>query len=158
FFVRNLLLPERIFWLAVVHALVLLFLGALLGLLWSRAALSLRGLRTIELAAFVTATAFIAAAQYKVILLHAQQNDATMALAAVKSTVMYSLSLMAIYGFFIPNHWRRAALVFLAMAATPGFVMLMLRTRHPELRPVAMRIVSFEQISDNVLMLVLAAT
>src|SRR5262245_26023603 len=48
FFVRNLLLPERIFWLAVLHALVLLFLGALLGLLWSRASLSLRGLRTIE--------------------------------------------------------------------------------------------------------------
>jgi serine/threonine-protein kinase len=35
--------------------------------------------------------------------------------------------------------------------------MLSLRTVHPELRPVAERVVSFEQISDNVLILVLAA-
>lgn len=157
FFVRNLLLPERITWLAMLHGLVLVLLGSIVGLLSSRRDIPLRGLRAAELLVFGISVAFIAIAQYQVILFHAQQDDATMALAAVKSMVIYILSVIAIYSTFIPNHWRRAAVVIMAIAATPSLVMLLLRTSHPELRPVAMRVVSFEQISDNVLMLVLAA-
>jgi serine/threonine-protein kinase len=159
FFVRNMLLPQRVLWLSIFHALVLAVLGACLVLLSSRrgAVLGLRRLRTIEVAVFGLTAVFLAVAQYRVILLHAEHDNAALALAAMKSSVMYIFSLMAIYGIFIPNPWRRAALVVVPMALSPAFVMFLLRNAHPEVRHVAERVASFEQISDNVLMLTLGA-
>jgi len=157
FFIRNVLLPHHILKLALLHATVLLVQGSAMVLLWSRRPVSLRRLRQIEVVVFGLSVVFIAAAQYRVILLYALANDATMSLAMVKSSVMYVLCLIAVYGTFIPNHWRRAAAVIVPIALTPALVMTLLRIAHPELRPVAMRIVSFEQISDNVLILGLGA-
>src|SRR4051794_22579876 len=104
FFIRNVLLPHHIWKLAILHALVLLVQGSAATLLWSRRPLSLRQLRAIEVVVFGMSVLFIAAAQYRVILLYAQADDTMMALAMIKSSVMYSLSLIVIYGTFIPNH------------------------------------------------------
>jgi eukaryotic-like serine/threonine-protein kinase len=64
---------------------------------------------------------------------------------------------MAIYSLFVPNGWRRAALVVTPMALMPVAVALILSLRHPELETVAGRAANVEQASDNSLMLLVGA-
>jgi serine/threonine-protein kinase len=157
FFVRGLLLPERDAALAVFHALVLVALGASLALLSSRRELSLRPLRHLELAIFGLIILFFATAQYRVLLRRARQEDPALAIAAMKSSVIYVFAMMATYGIFIPNTWRRAALVVVPMALSPLAVNVGLRLSHPELLEFATRAVNVEQISENLLLLIIGA-
>ena len=157
FFVRNLLLTDRVAWLAVFHGFVVIVLAAAVARLSLGTSPSLGQLRTIEAAVFGLITVFLASAQYHIVLARARENEATLALAAIKNTVLYVFALMTIYGVFIPNHWRRAALILLPIALTPTLVLVLLSLAHPELNVVNEHVVSIRQIVDNELMLVLGA-
>jgi serine/threonine-protein kinase len=153
---RWLLLTECDIPLIVVHivcaAIISLSFLALL-----RMPLPLVWLRTIELIVFGTAMLFFATFEYRMLLHRARQEDPVRALAAIKSTVIYIFALMSVYGTFIPNRWPRAALMVTPMALAPTVVMGLLITTNPELHHFLRRYATFEQISDNQLMLLLGA-
>ena len=109
-------------------------------------------LRAIELAAFGLAIFFFATAQDRLTLLRLQQDHPGQARSTIKGGVLATCVVMAIYGLFIPNGWRRAALVVAPMALTPPAVGLALLLRHPELEVVAARGASAEQTSEHLLM------
>jgi eukaryotic-like serine/threonine-protein kinase len=64
---------------------------------------------------------------------------------------------MSTYGIFIPNTWRRAALVVTPMAMASPAATLILHLLHPELLNFTVRVASFEQVSENALMLLIGA-
>ncbi|HMB04137.1 MAG TPA: hypothetical protein VKP69_10420, partial [Isosphaeraceae bacterium] len=156
-FIRDLLLPACDFPLRVIHAGALVGLGTGLTCLSRRRVSSRRVLCGIELAVLGLAVASFATAQYRLTLLRLQQDDPAPALAATKGGVLAACAVMAIYGLFVPNGWRRAALVVTPMALMPVAVALILLLRHPELGTVAGRAASVEQASDNALMLLFGA-
>ncbi len=156
-FVRNLLLPACDVPLRVIHAGALVGLGIGLMCLSHRWVPSHRVLRGIELAVFGLAVAFFATAQYRLMLLRLQQDDPAWALVAMKGGVLAACAVMAIYGLFIPNGWRRAVLVVTPMALMPLAVVLMLLPRHPALGTVVGRAANVEQASDDALMLLFSA-
>jgi serine/threonine-protein kinase len=71
--------------------------------------------------------------------------------------VIYVMVLMILYGLFVPNTWRRAAravgLLFLASAAVQATVMI----QTADSRSMVERLAGFEQVSTNILLLLLAA-
>ena len=104
--------------LMAFHAAICLALGTAVARL-SGPPLATRRLRAMELAIFGLVTAFFAALQYQTVLGSARRGDATMLLAASKSTLHFTLLLLWTYGMFIPNTWRGAAAVVGAMVGHP---------------------------------------
>ena len=137
--------------LMAFHAAICLALGTAVARL-SGPPLATRRLRAMELAIFGLVTAFLAALQYQTVLGSARRGDATMLLAASKSTLHFTLLLLWTYAMFIPNTWRGAARVVVPMAATPPLVTLLL-LGHPEVGRVARRVATFALVSENGLMM-----
>ena len=137
--------------------LVVVVLVASQALLSSGWPLSLRRLRTVELVIFGLVTAFFVTMQYRHMLMRARQDNPMLALATVKSSVLFMFAIMSTYGIFIPNTWRRAALVVAPMAMASPAAMLILHLLHPELLNFTVRVASFEQVSENALMLLIGA-
>jgi eukaryotic-like serine/threonine-protein kinase len=157
FFARDLLLSGRDRTIQVFHATLLAFLAASRAWLSGRRAVTLRRLRAIELAIFGLSALFFATVQYRHVLLHIRRDDVVGAVATIKGSVLFLFALMSLYGMFIPNHWRRAAMVVVPMALVPNVVMGVLRIGHPELKTFARRVATFEMVSDNQLMLLIGA-
>lgn len=157
FFLRYPILPTNDRVVILSHLLILLLFGGSFTLLSGRRDLSLRWLRTIELATVGVTIAFFATVQYRLVLARARQEDPTLTLAVVKSSVIYTIAMMSTYGIFIPNTWRRAATIIIPMALTPLAVALFLKLMHPEFVDFARRVATFEQVSDNTLMLLIGA-
>jgi serine/threonine-protein kinase len=67
------------------------------------------------------------------------------------------LAMMFTYAIFIPNNWRRAALMIAPMALAPLVVPWVLGQFHPEFYEVAVRVANLEQISEQALFLLLGA-
>ena len=112
-------LPNRDLVIASLHAAIWLVLVVSAGILFSRWPLSLKQLRAIELTVFGLTIAFLATAEYRLILFHSRRGDPVMAVATVKNTVIYTYAMVTLYGVFIPNTWRRAACVIIPMVAAP---------------------------------------
>ena len=64
-------------------------------------------LRFLEVAIFELVVVFFAAAQYRLILRYATENDPVLVVATMKSGILYILATMVMFGIFIPNTWRR---------------------------------------------------
>ncbi|HEV3165007.1 MAG TPA: protein kinase [Isosphaeraceae bacterium] len=156
FFARWFLLPERDVPLMVFHATCVGVLALAFAVLLRRP-LPLRHLRAIEVTVFGLSALFFAVFQYRMVLLRARQGNGVLVVATIKSAVIYMFALMSVYGTFIPNRWRRAAAVLAPMALTPSAVMALLAATHPGLRGFLLRYATFEQVSDNQLMLLLGA-
>jgi hypothetical protein len=154
---RSLLLPDRDFKLRILSIGALLSLGVLFGILAARRIWSRPALRTIELAAFGLALAAFGTAQYGRTRLGLVHDNPVLAVSAFQGGVCATCGLMAIYGLFVPNRWRRAALVVGSMALMPPAVLLTLLLRHPELNSVAVWLANLEQVSESALMLVFGA-
>jgi serine/threonine-protein kinase len=159
FFIRSLVLH----W-SHLESLAVLFQGLMLGLiLLDFAALSgrwrptLRHLRVIETALFVSVIVFFMAAQYVLMLRAVRLDDPLLLQTAMKSSVLWTLAIIFTYAIFIPNNWRRAAIVIVPMAMAPIAVPWILGFAHPELYEVAIRAASAEQLSEHGLFLLLGA-
>jgi eukaryotic-like serine/threonine-protein kinase len=145
FFVRNLVEPLRN---ATMTHLGTCFLGGvvvlngvLTALLWGRRALSLRALRVCELAIFGSLAVFFGWLQY--VSFHRDlvsrwadpQTLRTIQDLLAGSTVMRWFFLIVVYGVFIPNTWKRCALVVSAMALTPLVLTPVAAFLHGQLGP-----------------------
>jgi eukaryotic-like serine/threonine-protein kinase len=108
-----------------LHGGIVLLLAAASVLLWSRQTLSVFALRALELVLFGSMAAFIGYLQYTMLHRGAVLNwakeehyDDILTMAGIANSLRWVL-LIVLYGTFIPNTWRRCALVVGCMALTP---------------------------------------
>ncbi|QDV34851.1 serine/threonine-protein kinase [Tautonia plasticadhaerens] len=186
FFLRNQFLPQsqgiRLFFaIDSLHVLTILLLGGALLLLEQRRDWSMRRLRQMELVIFGSSLLFFVALHYstvthwiergdfevtRALLLDGPPDPGTVAalveaagrlIGSIEGSVVFIMILIILYGLFVPNTWRRAAravgLLFLAAAAVQATVLV----QTADSRAMVERLASFEQISTNVLILLLAA-
>jgi len=146
FFLRSLFLHS-------IDSLAVLFHGLMLGLplitlsaFSSRWKPTLRQLRAFEVILFALIVVCFMAAQYVLMLKGLHEDNPTRLQSAVKSSVLWMLSMIFTYAIFIPNNWRRAAKVIVPMALAPMVVPWILGMVHPELYQVAIRGTNFDQV------------
>ncbi len=157
FFVRSMFFHKLESLTVLFHALLLGLLILSLGLLSSTWRPTLRELRIYEVCLFATVMLFFMAAQYVLMWRWVRSQSPTYFLAAVKSCVLCDFSLILTYGIFIPNTWRRAALVIVPMAMVPLAVPWILCLFHPESYPMVVGAANLEQVTEHGLFLLLAA-
>ena len=122
-----------------------------------RRPIALPRLRALELALFAITIAFFITIHYRLVQLRVAEGDRTMLMATVKNTVLFVFAMIVLYGMFIPNTWRRAAAVVGVMIAATLLSPLVLRILHPEVFRFAAPLLTFEIVSENVLMLAIGA-
>ena len=157
FFVRSLFLYDP-------ESLTVLFPGLLLALLVgsflllsSRWTPTLRQLRTFEVAIFGTLIVLFMAAEYAQMLHRLIQENPTRFLAAIKSNVLWTSTLILTYAIFVPNDAKRAAKVIVPMALAPIVVPWILGIIHPNAYKEAFHTPNLEQMSEHALFLLLGA-
>ena len=109
FFLRSLVLHKPESLTVLFHGLLLALLVLSLALLSSSWRPTLPELRIFEVSLFATIIAFFMAAEYVLMLKWVRDNNPMYFLAAVKSSVLWTFSMILTYAIFIPNTWRRAA-------------------------------------------------
>src|SRR5438445_490622 len=133
-FLRNLLLQGSAFG----HRPLYLFftgceiavLGIVSGLLWSRRPLAMRGLRILELTIFGMIAAFFGWLQFDTYhdgallrsVVHGQEGIVFRLVGSAAALRWFLL--IVLYGTFIPNTWRRCAVVVGSLAALPVALMV----------------------------------
>jgi serine/threonine-protein kinase len=157
FFVRSLFLNRWESLTVLFHALLLGLLVLSLALLSSTWRPTLKELRIYEVGLFATVVVFFMAAQYVQMLRWVRHDNPMYFLAAVKSSVLCTFLVILTYAIFIPNTWRRAAVVIVPTALAPLAVPWLLGLLHPETYAVAIRAANLEQISEHGLFLLLGA-
>jgi len=120
---------------------------------WKR--LTLTELRIAEVGLFWATTIGLVIYQYTLLRLKVHEGDGVGAVAGMKSCVVYFFGVIMLYGTFIPNTWQRTVMVVGPMALLPGLPPLILRQIDADVRSFGEHVVTFEQVSDNILMLVL---
>jgi serine/threonine-protein kinase len=108
-----------------LHVLVVLVLGFSALPLCRHCALSLRKLRFAELVIFGLPAVFFVALQHRTTLSEVGRNF-------LPAPMPFWLLLIFTYAMFIPNTWRRAALVIGAMAVAPELLVLGMVLAYPE--------------------------
>jgi eukaryotic-like serine/threonine-protein kinase len=107
------------------HAGLVLGLAVVAGILWSRMSLSLRRLRSLELAVFGAAAALMAWLQYG----HLSEMGLSGSAGSAPDPALFSLRtssgafywffLIVAYGTFIPNSWQRCVAVVAVLVLIP---------------------------------------
>ena len=150
------LLSQRAF-LPTIQIPLLLAMGFMALLFFSKKPLSLTPLRALELVLFGLAAAYLALQDFTFVDQSAALGDSGMALSGLLRTVLHYVLLAIVYGMFIPNSWQRAAWVVTALAATPLAATLFLWGRYPEIAE-TMALTHFgEFVEAGVLLIVSAA-
>ena len=93
--------------------------------------------------------------QAALILDAATRDDALDALGSMKGSIVFSFSLILIYGMFVPNGWRRTALVTLPIALLPIAVVLGLRFQYRSVDLLMARVATARLVTDNLITLLL---
>jgi serine/threonine-protein kinase len=130
-----------------VHVLVVLVLSFCTGPLWWHSDLSIKKLRIAELVIFGSPAAFFLMLQHRATLEDGGGG------VVMPPPLPFWLLLIFTYGMFIPNTWRRAALVIGAMAVAPILLLAGMMLAYPQVAG-AMTAVG---IMQNVLVLLIAA-
>jgi serine/threonine-protein kinase len=119
-----------------------------------RHCLSMRKLRAIELAIFGLTTVLIVVVEHGLVNQAWARTNPQLALPALKSGFLYFLCAITIYSMFIPNTWRRAAMVIAAMAVTPCVHMLVLLWQCPAIREATSRTAIVGEVTDNAFIMI----
>jgi serine/threonine-protein kinase len=120
------------------HAALVLVLGGVTYVLFGRCPNRLKNLRHVELLVFGGTAAHFAVMQFESLRCFAVERPDAMNLAiALHSTTLYWCTLVFVYGIFIPNTVRRAAVVVGLICAAPIVVMAIAWWAFPAVRPVA---------------------
>ena len=109
----------------------LLVMGGVTALLSSRKALPLTTLRVLELVLFAVAAISLCGRDYSFILWAMSLGLTNLALAGFAENVFHMVLLVAVYGMFIPNTFKRASAVAVSLAATPVVVAFVLGFAFP---------------------------
>jgi serine/threonine-protein kinase len=142
----------RCFHVVVVAAFVASYVA-----LSGRRPITLRGLRALELILFGLTIAFFVTIHYRLVQLRVADGNTVMLMATLKNTVLFIFAMVVLYGMFIPNTWRRAAAVVSVMLAATFLSPLALRILHPDVYRFTAPLLSFEIVSENILMLTIGA-
>lgn len=143
--------------LQTFHVTVVAAFLASFAALSGRRPIALRRLRALELALFGLTIAFFVAIHYRLVQLRVAEGDRVMLMATIKNSVLFVFAMITLYGMFIPNTWRRAAAVVGAMVAATLLSPVALRVFHPEAFRFAAPLLTFEVVSENILMLAIGA-
>ena len=128
-------------------------MAAAVVLLSERVSVFARRLRWFEYGIFGLTACVFAVRQYHLTLAaigHAEIGEVP---AAAKDAVLRSVLLMVAYGMLIPNNWRKAARVVLAIGLVPVFTEAVLLVFHPEVRRAVGTGATLDRITGNVLFL-----
>jgi serine/threonine-protein kinase len=101
--------------------------------------------------------AFFITIHYRLVQLRVADGDRIMLMATVKNSILFVFAMIVLYGMFIPNTWRRAAAVVAVMVAATLLGPLALKILHPQVYQFAAPMLSFEVVSENILMLAIGA-
>ena len=143
--------------LMVFHTVVVAAFLASYAALSGKKPIALGRLRALELALFAMTIAFFVTIHYRLVQLRAAEGDRVMLMATIKNTVLFVFAMITLYGMFIPNTWRRSAVVVGAMLTATVLSPVALRVLHPEVFRFVAPLLSFETISENILMLAIGA-
>jgi len=148
-------LPGRPFLLGF-HVVVTIVLALVCGLLWRRREISMFRLRVTELVIFVLAAAFQAVMQHLMIVEQCRElcqlRDRCQHLEVSLPAGLW-LCLLFTYALFVPNNWRRAAIVIGALAATPVAAILLMMWFRQEVREA----IAISELSRFVLLMAFSA-
>jgi serine/threonine-protein kinase len=122
-----------------------------------RRPIALRQLRALELVLFGMTIAFFVTIHYRLVQLRVADGDRVMLMATIKNTVLFVFAMIVLYGMFIPSTWRRAAAVVGVMVVATLLSPLTLRVLHPDVFRFATPLLTFEVVSENILMLLIGA-
>jgi eukaryotic-like serine/threonine-protein kinase len=115
-----------------LNAVLILVLGVIAALLWSRRALSMAQLRGIELGMIAMLAGKYAFTQYRGMLRFSASGDPMSAWLNMKNIVLITSILILIYGIYVPKSWRRVAIVTGMLAILPFATLAVLYLWHPE--------------------------
>ena len=150
------LLSQRAF-LPIIQIPLLLAIGCMALLLFSKKQLSLTPLRALELFLFGSAAAYMGLQDFAFIDQSAALGDSGMVLSGLLRTVSHYVLLVIVYGMFIPNTWQRAAWVISPLAAAPVAATFLLWGRYPDIAETMALTHSGELVEAGVLMIFGAA-
>ncbi len=133
FLVQDLVLGHRLFdhWLHDAHLALIVVFGISAVFLGWRTCLSLRQLRVVELVIFGLAAAFHIARQYVAMRSVLERHDMIELMAQIGCSAVFWYALIACYGMFIPNTWRRALLVLMPMSLVPIIMVPIMFWQYP---------------------------
>jgi tRNA A-37 threonylcarbamoyl transferase component Bud32 len=114
-----------------LNVVVILILGGIAALLWSRRPVSMAQLRLLELAMIGMLASKYAFTQYRSMLRYSLGGDPMSAWLTMKNIVLITSILILTNGLYVPKSWRRVALVVGPLALLPFTVLLALWLRHP---------------------------
>ncbi len=117
----------------IIQIPLLLGMGCMALLLFSKKPLSLTPLRALELFLFGSAAAYMGLQDFAFIGQSAALGDSGMVLSGLLRTVSHYVLLVIVYGMYIPNTWQRAAWVITPLAAAPVVATLFLWGSYPEI-------------------------
>ena len=141
----------------IIQIPLLLAVGCMALLLFSKKQLSLTPLRALELFLFGSAAAYMGLQDFAFIDQSAALGDSGMVLSGLLRTVSHYVLLVIVYGMFIPNTWQRAAWVISPLAAAPVAATFLLWGRYPEIAETMALTHSGEFVEAGVLMIFGAA-
>jgi len=122
--------------ITVFHAVLVLVLGGVTFMLFGRCPSRLKNLRLFELLVFGLTAAFFGVMQFETLRCFAVERPDNMNLAiALHSSTLYWCTLVFVYGIFIPNTVRRAAIVVGLMCTAPVIVTAIAWLAFPAVRP-----------------------
>lgn len=113
------------------HLFVILAVGACATALLSPWRPTLGSLRWLELAIFGLPAGLVAWIEFQRSCRCAAEHDLAIFLAVMAQSCIPWISLIYIYGMFIPNRWPRAAIIVTIMAATPLAIVAGASLQHP---------------------------
>ncbi len=125
-------------------------------LVYSRLDLSAIQLRAIEYFLFGGTVLLLCLAQYFVNVSLVQLGEPIGMIAYAKNGVIHLITVMIVYGFFIPNDARTTAYVVLTMALAMALTLTAVVTR-PDVEPILDGIRTGERTSSNVLFIMIGA-
>jgi hypothetical protein len=115
----------------LVHAVALVVLTAIAGLLWSRRRLSLAGLRHAELAMIGLLAGVFCFTQYYNMMSLSIRGEPMAAWSSLKNNTLFTAILILTFGLYVPKGWRRAAAAGGVLAILPCATLVALDLVHP---------------------------
>ena len=117
----------------LLQIVLVLALGCITVLLFTKKQLPLTPLRALELLIFGSAAVFVAVQDYTLVSQSALRGDSGLALSGLFKSVLHYVLLVVVYGMFIPNTWQRAVLVVIPLASTPVLAAIWLGSSYPQM-------------------------
>ncbi len=132
----------------------IIFLGAVLGVLYARRNYTNHLLRGLEYLIFGTLTLLWIIIHYESMLVDARDNNILALLLEGREEMIGLFLLMIVHGIFIPHRWQETACVAMSMALAPAISMILFESLHPELAERVQPLFSWDNISTELLIVI----